>query len=856
MSRLTSLTGIAPELLLKTVPPRPPHRALARPGLGLDAPCFAAYPVVLLQAGTGWGKSALMSQWRSEALAAGRVVAWLTVDPGDEPQRFARGLALALRRACGDGQPQDTVTGPGAIEAATAWLAEVAALRHNLLVLVDEVHLLPEAGATLLRYVLHNLPPNVRLAAAGRAGLEQLAAGLGDSRCVLAGAGLLRFSVAEACALAALDGNGADDGARLHEAAEGWPLGLQLALRGRARPARVPDHHRFMATLLDELAPGDHDFLLQVAICDTLHPALCAAVLGRADASARLARLVAGTALFIQAENGDWSRLHTLARDLLRERMQAQWPGERRRVLHARAAGWLAEHGMVHEAARHAHAAGLAEHAYDLAERSLMKLVREGQLESLAGWRALLPEAELDRRPRLRRAIAWSHALSDDPQRAEALVGALRSDARAMPAPQAMLLEYECALISCAALVYADAPDRTHALFMRWAGEAPHTADPWLRQAHANRCAALALVHGQPGEARRHLRRVDIPDDASYVARWGRLLLGHSYLWQGQARLAAETLAPTLASAEAVLGRRHPLAAMAAAALAAALFEAGGVGEARLLLANRLDVLERSATPDMLLLGYTTAARVAAAQDQEHRALDLCDALFAAGQHRGLPRIRIAALGEQIRLHAGAQRAVTCRRLLAQLEAELRAAPKTGPLWQRQATLLHWLAAAHAACADADWHGALGALDHAAALAGALQRGRETVDIMALRALALERAGQDGSALRHEAAGLARAYGLAPPACLAPPPLPAAPAPRTPATGHLRTSAAGASLLTPKEGEVLELLARKLSNKEIAHVLAVGEETVKWHLKNLFAKLEAASRRHAVSRAVLLGMLE
>ncbi|MGB9110194.1 MAG: helix-turn-helix transcriptional regulator, partial [Telluria sp.] len=77
-------------------------------------------------------------------------------------------------------------------------------------------------------------------------------------------------------------------------------------------------------------------------------------------------------------------------------------------------------------------------------------------------------------------------------------------------------------------------------------------------------------------------------------------------------------------------------------------------------------------------------------------------------------------------------------------------------------------------------------------------------------------------------------------------------APRQPWTA----TAAGASVLTPKEREVLELLARKLSNKEIAHILAVTEETVKWHLKNLFAKVEAGSRRHAISRAVTLGLLE
>ena len=63
-------------------------------------------------------------------------------------------------------------------------------------------------------------------------------------------------------------------------------------------------------------------------------------------------------------------------------------------------------------------------------------------------------------------------------------------------------------------------------------------------------------------------------------------------------------------------------------------------------------------------------------------------------------------------------------------------------------------------------------------------------------------------------------------------------------------------VLTPKEREVLEFLARNLSNKEIATAMSVGEETVKWHLKNLFGKLEAGSRKHVVRRAQLLGLLE
>ena len=62
--------------------------------------------------------------------------------------------------------------------------------------------------------------------------------------------------------------------------------------------------------------------------------------------------------------------------------------------------------------------------------------------------------------------------------------------------------------------------------------------------------------------------------------------------------------------------------------------------------------------------------------------------------------------------------------------------------------------------------------------------------------------------------------------------------------------------LTPKERRVLELLARNLSNKEIAMAMQIGEETIKWHLKNVFGKLAAGSRKQVVRRAHLLGLLE
>ena len=63
------------------------------------------------------------------------------------------------------------------------------------------------------------------------------------------------------------------------------------------------------------------------------------------------------------------------------------------------------------------------------------------------------------------------------------------------------------------------------------------------------------------------------------------------------------------------------------------------------------------------------------------------------------------------------------------------------------------------------------------------------------------------------------------------------------------------AMLTPKEAHILSLLATGLSNKLIARAMEISDETVKWHLKNLFAKLSAGSRKHAVGRARLLGLL-
>lgn len=876
------------QLVLKTTPPRLPRTAVTRPALAQRWDETQDCAAVLVSAPRGFGKTTLLAQWRRTWLERGAFVAWVTADAQDTPARLAEGLMTALAGATGRGSFETLVTEYGAdspgreAEALTAMLAEVAGLATPTVILLDDAERLPEATVLeSLSYLLHNMPPNLRMVIGVRGTTSLPVADL-VARGELATIGVdeLRLSLDDAVDILRRrfgDRLSLDECAAVHEMTEGWPIGLQLAAAAIERApnasvaiaelsARRGDIERyFLESMLSKLPTPVSDFVVRCSILEAMTPELCAAVTQSTAASAHLEQLMRETPILTVGEGQGWIRLHTLARDFLLGRFSRLDDAEKR-ALHARAADWYAGRDHLREAARHALEGGDEGRALALAATSLRQMAREGRLAEARDWLHRLPPQTLARDVSLQLTVAWVRAMGDTPAEVFDTVEAIAADEHAT-----VHSRFEADLIGACAAAFCDQPGRLPDSLGRWT-RLPDSATPLHDLAFANPSSQYDIYRGATLAARERLestiRRTAGQPGMQMARAFADVLLGLTYLWEGRPIKADGVLQPALDQAERESGRRGVIAAMSAGALAAVAFERDQTARARALLANRLDVVDRVGLPDSVLLAYRTLSELALNDGDERRALDVLEGLRALGESRRMPRMVLLSLGEQVRIHATRSRPETATALYAQIDAMER----TFEARELQPFLGYYrmkaaIAAAYAALSAQDDERAARSLTSAGDLARQLNRGRESIMVLGLQALLMHRARRrDAQARLREASELASLHGYgrlirdlhpqivelldgaapsAPPASAARPAR-SEPKPLTAVTG---------GLLTVKETEVLRLLANGLANKLIARTMDISEETVKWHLKNLFSKLNAGSRKHAVDRAHLLGLI-
>lgn len=308
----------------------------------------------------GFGKTILLAEACRRVRQRGDVVAWLTVDPEDDPRTLAAYLTLAFSEAGLEIQ--------GA--RATSSDFEHGDYRINLLIhsieahgspcvlALDDVHRLrdPESLA-LINRLLHSGPPNLHLALAFR----ELPARLDLATLLLEGRGdtitvdELRFDKPDIARyfdtrLSRRELN------ELSETSQGWPIALCIHRNARRRndPA-IPELavNWIEASLWRGLSPEDRDFVLDVGLFEWIDADLVAAVLP-AGAMRRIRTMPALTGLLQSVgANTDLMRLHPLVRQYCAQRRFRETP-ERYRAIHGAIARAVAGMGKVVVALRHA----------------------------------------------------------------------------------------------------------------------------------------------------------------------------------------------------------------------------------------------------------------------------------------------------------------------------------------------------------------------------------------------------------------------------------------------------------------------------------------------------------------------
>ncbi|MFL6655888.1 MAG: LuxR C-terminal-related transcriptional regulator [Sulfurifustis sp.] len=890
---------------------KPPHAAslwVERKALLARVDEALRKKLVLLVAPIGSGKTTLLSQWYRHA-APTRSIVWLSLDEHDnEPVRFFSYLVGALRSAVEDFSAYIASRSDEQVEllldhVSAVFLESLRAIERDLVIVLDDFQSISDPG--ILRaflFLLQHSTPNVHWLIASRhlpeLSLTQLK--LQDELSVL-GSNELNFAADDIAHLSeklygkALSTADAD---YIRARTEGWIAGAKLALLSASEPATARESlkqftgshsevTRYLATAVLRDQPDEvRDFLIASSIADKVNGDLCNALLGISNGQVLLQKLEESQ-LFIQPLDSQqqWYRYHVLFLDFLRSCLRRDF-ASRMPQLHKTASQWFAEHQMTDEALAHAFASGDRAWCVELVARCVEKWLKDGEITEVLRWTGKLTREEILRHGDISNAYITSLILL---RRFGEAAAALHEVERYLVygPPSGRTGKVAVKMLNLMLAILSDTAEDVGAMDdERLLDDA---VDPILTGTLMTVQAYRLLRHSKFDAARRlALRARDVlkATNSVYGIGYAEMVLCLADRGQGDMKMAAQRCEQLYATVRG--GRRNPAWVNAATALSHVRYEQNRLAEAEALCTEVLPFLSDASTVENLTIAYITFARVKSVNKRHAEAFQLLDYLHSVlesgGHRRFLARVcfekirlcllqgnfdRASAVAAEFELpllmsrcewqeprpydegweHLGfaqatlllhEQRYTECRALLEVLRDS---AHRAGYVYRELP-----LEAALAACywRAGKQEAALSALNRGFALARQFGFSRgvfdevpdlkmvigATIKTDKLRGLLPERYFKRFQDIFAEQRDVAP-----PPETKRKPALPLEP-------------------LTERELDILKLLAQGLSNKEISRRSQVALSTAKWHLKNVFAKLDVTTRTGAIIRARELQLID
>lgn len=380
-----------------------------------------SFPLTLLSASAGFGKTTLLSVWANQSTSR---IAWLSLDTQDnDPARFWAYVVAALRKA-------DTPLGEAAevllhapqpfqqVGLLTSLINNLAALAQDITLILDDYHLIDSAAIhESLQFLLDHLPACLHVCLASRSDPPLPLARLRAKGQVIEirETDLCLSSIECASFLKEVMGLSlsAEHIARLEQRTEGWIAGLQLATLALRRHddasafiEAFAGSHRLILDyvqeeILESLPEDQQRFLLYTSVLERMNAEICQRLSGEPASQQMLEELERAHLFLVPLdEERCWYRLHTLFREVLLARLQAREPEQVPR-LQREAALWYQQQRWLHEAIPHALATQDYRFVAELLEGCVEHLGKQGEFQTLLTWIKLLPQEVLSTHPHL-----------------------------------------------------------------------------------------------------------------------------------------------------------------------------------------------------------------------------------------------------------------------------------------------------------------------------------------------------------------------------------------------------------------------------------------------------------------------